>query len=133
MKTTDLHKLACEGQKCAYAPYSGFQIGAAVRLSNQSVASGGNIENASYGGTVCAERVAIWKALHENPGAVIEEIVVVSDAAEAWPPCGLCRQVIAEFASPQTVVHVGNLQGLQKSFSFQELLPYAFTPAFLKK
>ncbi len=127
-----LHQKACEARKGAYAPYSGYQIGAALRLSNDAVVSGGNMENASYGGTVCAERVAIWKGLHENPGTKIREIVVVSDAATPWPPCGMCRQVIAEFADAQTVVHVGDLTGIRMTYPFAELLPHAFSPEFLK-
>ena len=133
MKKEELHKFAVAGREKSYSPYSGFKVGAALRLTNQAVASGANIENASYGGTVCSERVAIWKALHENPGQKVEEMVVVTDAATAWPPCGFCRQVLAEFSKPETLIHVANLQGIQKTFRFDELLPLAFTPEHLGK
>lgn len=133
MSTNDLYKKALEARLSAHAPYSGHKIGAALILENGDVYTGANIENASYGATVCAERVAIWKALSEQPGARLKEIVVVSDAAEAWPPCGLCRQVMAEFAGPNTIVHAGNLSQLQSTFRFGDLLPAAFTPAYLNK
>lgn len=133
MKKEDLHRLACSGRKNAYAPYSGHQIGAAVVLSDGTVTSGGNIENASFGGTVCAERVAIWKGVHEHPGTKIKEVVVVSDEAEPWPPCGLCRQVIAEFADKDTLISVGDLNGIRKSYRFADLFPEAFTPEHMKK
>lgn len=133
MKKDELHKLAVEARLRAHAPYSGHKIGAALVLSSGVVATGGNIENASYGATVCAERVAIWKALSENPGAKIAEIAVVSDAAEPWPPCGLCRQVIAEFATPDTLVHVGDLKSSRTTYKFSEIFPAAFTPAHLAK
>lgn len=133
MKQDELHKLAVDARLRAHAPYSGYQIGAALKLSNGVVTSGGNIENASYGATVCAERVAIWKAMSENPGARLNEIVVVSDAASPWPPCGLCRQVIAEFADANALIHVGDLQKIHKTYKFSEIFPEAFTPAHLRK
>lgn len=129
----ELYKKALDARLKAHAPYSGHQIGAALVLENGQVFTGGNIENASYGATVCAERVAIWKAMSEFPGQKIKEIVVVSDAPKAWPPCGLCRQVMAEFAKADTQVHAGNLQTLQKSMTFSELFPDAFTPEHLDK
>ena len=132
MTKKELHLLAIEAQKNAHAPYSGYLIGAALRLSNGAIASGCNIENASYGGTVCAERVAIWKALSENPGTTIAEIVVVSDAEKPWPPCGMCRQVIAEFSTKETLVHAGNLKELKSTTKFTDLFPSAFTPDHLK-
>jgi cytidine deaminase len=128
-----LHAEACKALKNAYSPYSKFNVGSAVLLTNGKIYSGCNIENASYGGTVCAERVAIWKALSENPGEKIAEIVVVTDMKKAWPPCGFCRQVIAEFADNKTKIHTGNLKEIQKSFSLKEILPEAFDPAYLQK
>ena len=131
MTKNDLYQKALDARLNAHAPYSGHQIGAALVLENGHVFTGGNIENASFGATVCAERVAIWKALSEFPGQKIKEIVVVSDAPKAWPPCGLCRQVMAEFSRPVTQIHAGNLQTLQKTYSFNELFPDAFTPEHL--
>lgn len=129
----ELHQGAIKAREAAYSPYSKCKIGATVALSNGKIYSGANIENASYGGTVCAERVAIWKALSENPGTKVVEVCVVSDAEQAWPPCGMCRQVMAEFADSNCLVHVGNLKALAKTYKLSELLPEAFTPSYLTK
>ena len=86
-----LLEMAKAALKFSYSPYSNKKIGASLVLSNGKTYSGCNIENASYGGTVCAERVAIWKAYSENPTDFkIKEIVVVSEAENPWPPCGMC-------------------------------------------
>ncbi len=126
-----LFTAACEAQKRAHAPYSGALIGAAVLMSDGRIFAGCNVENASYGGTVCAERVAIFKAVSEGATKSIKEVLVVSDAEKPWPPCGFCRQVIAEFANEQTLVHTTNLQGKTKTFAFPEIFPEAFTPKHL--
>ena len=128
---TKLFSAACEAQKRAHAPYSGALIGAAVLMTDGKIFSGCNVENASYGGTVCAERVAIFKAISEGATKKISEVLVVSDAESPWPPCGFCRQVMAEFADEKTVVHITNLQGKIKSFQFTQLFPEAFTPSHL--
>lgn len=126
-----LFESACITQKRAHAPYSNAHIGAAVLMNDGRVFNGCNIENASYGGTVCAERVAIFKAIAEGGDKLIKEILVVSDTESPWPPCGFCRQVIAEFANEKTLVHITNLQGKIKSFNFTDLFPEAFTPTHL--
>ena len=96
--------------------------------------AGCNIENASYGGTVCAERVAIWKAFSENkPTEKIVEVVVASDETSPWPPCGFCRQVLAEFCTPETTIRLINLNSIEVVYSFKDLFPEAFQPAHLKK
>ncbi len=118
-------------QKRAHAPYSKAFIGSAVLMSDGHIYSGCNIENASYGGTVCAERVAIFKAISEGAMTPIKEILVVSDADKPWPPCGFCRQIIAEFATEGTLIHTANLSGKIKTFSFLEIFPEAFTPSNL--
>lgn len=134
MKTKDsLFTTAKDILAHAHAPYSQRRIGSALKLTNGKIYSGVNIENASYGATVCAERVAIWKALSENPGELIEELLVCTDSKEAWPPCGLCRQVMAEFASPNLQVHVANLTGVQKTFAFKDLFPESFHRKFLEQ
>ncbi len=103
-------------------------------LTNGKIYSGCNIENASYGGTVCAERVAIWKAFSENPSSEkITELVVASHEDEPWPPCGLCRQVMAEFSLPETVIRLINRDGKEVSYLFTNLFPAAFKPEHLKK
>lgn len=133
-KKDQLHTQATKARNHAYSPYSHHKIGAAVLLDNGYIYSGCNVENASYGGTICAERTAVVKAVSETQAPIkIEEICVVSDAREPWPPCGFCRQVIAEFATPETKIHVGNLDGIKKTYKLKELLPEAFGPNFLKK
>ncbi|WP_413568185.1 cytidine deaminase [Bdellovibrio sp. HCB117] len=126
-----LFEAACDAQKRAHAPYSSAFIGAAVLMADGSIYSGCNVENASFGGTVCAERVAIFKAVSEGAPKQVKEVLVVSDAEKPWPPCGFCRQVIAEFATEQTLIHTANLQGKMKTFAFPEIFPEAFTPKHL--
>lgn len=127
----DLYRLACAARERAYCPYSGYQVGAALRTLDGRVYSGCNVENASYGATNCAERVAIQKAVSEQGSCEIKDILVVTDATPPWPPCGLCRQVIAEFG-PRCTVYAANLNGEIVVMTLQELLPFAFTPDHLK-
>lgn len=127
----DLFDRATEVRDRAYSPYSQKKVGAAIRLKGGRIYAGCNVENSSFGATVCAERVAIWQAVAELGKIEIEDVLVVTDASPAWPPCGLCRQVIAEFGQKATI-HVTNLQGETRVFSFKELFPDAFTPAHLK-
>ena len=130
-----LQKAARKSQSQAYAPYSGFQIGASILFRDGKVYSGGNIENASYGATVCAERVAIWKAISErgySKKQKIDVVYVVSSAAEAWPPCGLCRQVLSEFVHSKTQIVILGQEGEPKVYLFKDLFPEAFSPEFLK-
>jgi cytidine deaminase len=113
------------------APFSNFQVGAAVRTTNGKVYTGCNIESASYGLTVCAERVAIWKALSEGERQ-FTDLAVVADTETLTPPCGTCRQIIWEFARGATIVFA-NLNGDQETFHIADLLPRAFDARFLKK
>lgn len=131
---TELIEKALQARLFSYSPYSQKKIGASLILTNGQVYSGCNIENASYGGTVCAERVAIWKAYSENSSQEkIKEIVVSSDAESPWPPCGFCRQVIAEFATPDTTIRLVNLEHKEIVYKFKDLFPEAFKPEHLKK
>lgn len=134
---------AVRARKLAYAPYSGFQVGAAVITTARArgtksgaraaqIYSGSNVENASYGGTVCAERVAIFKAVADGL-TEFSDIVVVTDATQPAFPCGFCRQVMAEFFAPETTVWIANLDGIQSKHTFAELLPKPFGPKQLKK
>jgi cytidine deaminase len=113
------------------APFSDFKVGAAVRTENGKVYTGCNIESASYGLTVCAERVAIWKALSEGERK-FTELAVVADTDTLTPPCGTCRQIIWEFARGAKIVFA-NLNGQSEQFDITELLPHAFDARFLKK
>ncbi len=129
-----LSDLALQARNFSYSPYSQKKIGASLLLTNGKIYSGCNIENASYGGTVCAERVAIWKAFSENSTSEkIVEVVVASDADSLWPPCGFCRQVIAEFATPETIIKLINLNQTQTIYKFKDLFPEAFKPEHLNK
>ena len=107
----------------AYAPYSGYTVGAAVLTSDGRVFSGCNVENAVYGATVCAERVAVWKAI--SAGArEIEALAVVTPSGGA--PCGTCRQVLSEFAAPGTPVAVATPDGEHEALTLGDLLPRAW-------
>jgi cytidine deaminase len=112
------------------APFSGFLVGAAVRTEEGKVYSGCNVESASYGLTVCAERVAIWKALSEGERQ-FAELAVVADTEALTPPCGTCRQIIWEFCKNATIV-LANLRGEKEVVSVKDLLPRAFDARFLK-
>jgi cytidine deaminase len=111
------------------APFSNFLVGAAVKTEDGKVYTGCNVESASYGLTVCAERVAIWKALSEGERH-FSELAIVADTGTLTPPCGTCRQIIWEFAKNATIV-LGNLHGETQVVSIRELLPRAFDARFL--
>jgi cytidine deaminase len=131
---TKMNEAALKALEFSYSPYSQKKIGASLVLTNGKTYSGCNIENASYGGTVCAERVAIWKAFSENPPTEkIIEIVVASLEPKPWPPCGFCRQVLAEFCSPETTVRLINSSGDEVNYFFKDLFPEAFNREHLKK
>lgn len=132
-KLTPLFEMARAARGHAYAPYSSCKVGAAILTADGRSYSGCNVENSSYGATVCAERIAIHKAVSEVGSVRITDIVVVTEATPPWPPCGMCRQVIAEFATPETMIHAANLSGIQQSMAFRDLFPHAFTPAHLGK
>jgi cytidine deaminase len=109
----------------AYAPYSGIKVGAAVLTAKGQVFSGGNVENASYGLSLCAERAAIAAAVAgEGPSMRIKALAVVSDQAGPFPPCGACRQVIFEFGPEALVIFRGERGFIEAPIT--ELLPYAF-------
>jgi cytidine deaminase len=126
-----LIETATEVRLQSLAPFSNFLVGAAVRAENGKVYTGCNVESASYGLTVCAERVAIWKALSEGERH-FTELAVVADTESLTPPCGTCRQIIWEFAKHATIV-LANLRGQQETVSIKELLPRAFDARFLKE
>jgi cytidine deaminase len=111
------------------APFSNFLVGAALKTEEGKVYTGCNVESASYGLTVCAERVAIWKALSEGERQ-FTELAIVADTGALTPPCGTCRQIIWEFAKNATIV-LGNLHGETQVVSIRELLPRAFDARFL--
>ena len=121
----DLIALAREAAARAYSPYSTFQVGSALVSSSGGIFTGCNVENASYGLTICAERSAIFRAVaEEGPGMRIDALAVVCLGHE-FPPCGACRQVIVEFATPQTSVWFLS-NGEAVSMTMADLLPNAF-------
>jgi cytidine deaminase len=111
------------------APFSNFLVGAAVRTNAGKIYTGCNVESASYGLTVCGERVALWKALSEGERE-FSELAIVADTESLTPPCGTCRQIIWEFAKHAKIV-LSNLQGQTQECSIKELLPRAFDARFL--
>lgn len=123
---------AYEGRKNAYAPYSKFKVGAAVLMENGKIYTGCNIENASYGATNCAERTAIFKAISEGNRKICAIAIVGADDEYTYP-CGICRQVIAEFADENTEIILGkkSLEYIVKTLA--EILPSAFTKEALQK
>ncbi|MEM3670721.1 MAG: cytidine deaminase [Thermoprotei archaeon] len=111
----------------AYAPYSGYRVGAAVLCDDGEVYSGCNVENSSYGLTVCAERVAVFKAVSERPDMKIVALSVGTLDADTTSMCGACRQVVSEFAAPDCVVlYFSTKKGAERTISFKKLLPEPF-------
>lgn len=121
-----LIEAATEVRQKAYAPYSGFLVGAALRTRAGKVYVGVNVENASFPGCICAERSALVAAVSQGDRE-FDEIVVVTDAKEPAAPCGICRQVLAEFGLDLGVTVCGR-QGPAYRLPLRQLLPYAFTP-----
>jgi cytidine deaminase len=115
----------------ARAPYSGFKVGAAVETSRGEIFTGCNVENSTYGLTVCAERVAIWKALSEG-ASEFKRLAIVVDTEELTPPCGACRQVIWEFCGDIEVV-LSNLRDKRATYQMRNLLPHPFDRRFLRE
>lgn len=111
----------------SYAPYSGVHVAAAVEAEDGTVYTGVNVENASYGLTVCAERVAV-AAMVTAGRRRVKRMAIVADTREPLPPCGACRQVLAEFGDPDTlVVSISAATGERREWRLGELLPHAFT------
>ena len=120
-------KLASEARKNAYTPFSNFKVGAAILSARTGrIYTGCNVENSSYGATICAERGAVMKALSEEGVIGIDILVVVSDDNPPAPPCALCRQVLSEFSKSDTSVLLVDLKGNIERFRFEELLPHPF-------
>jgi cytidine deaminase len=121
---------ARQASTAAYAPYSKFHVGAAVLTRDGSVYSGCNVENASYGLTICAERLAIWKAVSEGRTEIVA-LAVFTPTTSITPPCGACRQVAFEFG-PKMEIICGSDGGTRRH-TITELLPGAFGPSDLGK
>ena len=114
----------------AYAPYSRFKVGAAIRAASGAIFSGCNVENAAYPQGSCAEASAI-SGMALAGDRRIAEILVIGDGEALCTPCGGCRQRIREFAAPTTPIHIAGPEGVRASFTLAELLPESFGPEHL--
>ena len=126
-----LIELAKEAMKRAYAPYSAFQVGAALLCGDGTVYQGCNIENAAYGPSNCAERTAIFKAVYDGKRDFTAMAIcggkdgIITDAC---PPCGVCRQVLREFCQDDFIIYIVGAEGSYESCTLGELLPHSFSP-----
>lgn len=129
MTPQELVICAKDAAKYSYAPFSKFNVGAALITESGKVYTGCNIENSSYSATVCAERVAFYKAISEGE-TQFKEIAIVGgnnkDFSEFCPPCGVCRQVMSQFCSKDFLIHLGGDFDDIKTFSLNQLLPETF-------
>lgn len=125
MKPSDLAQLAATARNSAYAPYSKFQVGAALLAENGEVFNGCNVENASYGLTICAERTAVFKAVSAGHTSFTAIAISVPGSGS---PCGACRQVLNEF-NPAMMIYLADEKGrITRETTLQQLLPDAFGP-----
>ena len=130
INTAALIAAATAARLKAYAPYSKFRVGAALLAADGTIVTGCNVENASYGLTICAERVALVKAISDGVMS-FQCIVVVTDVEGLTPPCGACRQILWEFA-PDAEVILANTHGKTAKYTVRELLPHGFDAKQLK-
>lgn len=125
----ELRERARDAMSRAYAPYSGFRVGAALLARDGSVTEGCNVENAAYPASICAERSALVTAV-TNGVREFDTIVIATESHEPASPCGMCRQMLVEFAPDLTVISV-TPEGRETRWTLRELLPNAFTPKSL--
>lgn len=121
----EMVRMALKAQQHAYVPYSNFHVGAAVLADNQRIYTGCNIENSSFGATICAERTAIGKAISDGASRILA-VAISSDSEEPTVPCGICRQVMSEFCAGDMPLYLSNKDGEYKEYSFDNLLPNRF-------
>lgn len=130
MKPEKLMELAIEAMGHSYSPYSGYKVGAALLCSDGTVYQGCNMENAAFGPSICAERTAIFKAVYDGHRD-FQAIAVCGGKngviTGAFPPCGVCRQVMREFCRDDFVIYTGNAQGTLNAYTLAELLPQSFS------
>ena len=118
---------AREALKRAYAPYSGFFVGASIKAQGiDEIFTGSNIENASYGATVCAERVALWNMVHKLGAQKVEWLCFVTKTKKPARPCGQCLQVLSEFLEPETKIYCYTFDAVLEERVFKDLFPEPF-------
>lgn len=120
---------ALEARERAHAPFSGFKVGAALESSDGSIITGCNIENATYGLSLCAERVAVFKAMSEGMRH-FRRVAVVADTEILTPPCGACRQILWEFCGNAELT-MANLAGKSETIQVSQIFPRPFDSSFL--
>lgn len=116
-------------RKNSYSPYSKFAVGAAISTTDGKIFSGCNVENASYGGAVCAERNAIFQAVIQTGKIVVDKVLIITEPAAV--PCGFCLQVISEFSHDRTEIILCDTTGIKQKRLFSEFMPYQFDKASL--
>ena len=129
MTPEKLVSMALDAMQRAYAPYSGYKVGAALLCKDGSVVCGANIENAAYGPSNCAERTAIFTAVFEGKRDFAAIAVVGGKdgvAADYFPPCGVCRQVMLEFCAPDFKIYMGKQDGTYQEILLRDFMPYGF-------
>ena len=124
MTNRELYEIAVSMLPRAYAPFSKYQVGAALLTKDGKLYTGVNVENSSFGGTICAERTAFVKAVSEGDKE-FEKIAIVSSGGEAWP-CGICRQFMKEFCDEDFVIITGHDADSIRTYTLNELLPEGF-------
>jgi cytidine deaminase len=120
----ELSRFARKARRRAFVPFSRFKVGAALRTRAGDIVTGCNVENATYGLTMCAERVAVFKAVSEGIRG-FDAVAVVADSKRLTPPCGPCRQILWEFCG-DIWVHMADLKGRSRAVRLSELLPFPF-------
>jgi cytidine deaminase len=123
----EMLEMARQAMLCAYAPYSKFHVGACVRADSGKLYAGANVENAAYPQGQCAEASAIGAMIAAGDRRIVE-IVVMGAGAELCTPCGGCRQRLNEFATADTPIHVCGPEGVRRTITLGELLPFSFGP-----
>ena len=129
MTPKKLVSMALDAMQHAYAPYSGYKVGAALLCKDGSVVCGANIENAAYGPSNCAERTAIFTAVFEGKRDFAAIAVVGGKdgvASDYYPPCGVCRQVMLEFCEPDFKIYMGKQDGTYQEILLRDFMPYGF-------
>lgn len=133
-EVTKAYKLALRSRENSYSPYSKFKVGSALKIKNQDLYFGGcNVENSSYGGTICAERNAINSMISQNGKLNVEFLVVVTDTDPAAGPCGLCLQSMIEFCHEEMPIYLANLKEIKTCHTLKELFPASFGKETLLK